>query len=85
MFFFLDELNAMFFFLNPIENPHNAFATTPRARQMSSTKLSMSATASPKSLVPSATSTSTLSLSSGKNSGSSSVRSSVRNVYEQVN
>lgn len=76
----------MFFFsLNPIENPHNAFATTPRARQMSSTKLSMSATASPKSLVPSATSTSTLSLSSGKNSGSSSVRSSVRNVYEQVN
>lgn len=51
---------------------------------MNSTKLSMSATASPKSLVPSVSSTSTLSLSSGK-SGSSSVRSSVRNVYEQVN
>ncbi|XP_031628527.1 inactive rhomboid protein 1 isoform X2 [Contarinia nasturtii] len=67
--------------LENIENS-NAFATTPRARQLNSTKLSMSATASPKSLVPSVSSTSTLSLSSGK-SGSSSVRSSVRNVYEQ--
>ncbi|XP_055314964.1 inactive rhomboid protein 1 isoform X2 [Sitodiplosis mosellana] len=67
--------------LENIENS-NAFATTPRARQMNSTKLSMSATASPKSLVPSVSSTSTLSLNSGK-SGSSSVRSSVRNVYEQ--
>lgn len=67
---------------NLIDNS-NAFATTPRARQMSATKLTMSASASPKALIPSCVSSSNLSLSSGKNSGSSSVRSSIRNVHEQ--
>lgn len=60
---------------------------------MTTTKLTMSAAASPKALTPTCVTSSTLSLSSGgggggggsgKNSGTSSIRSSIRNVHEQV-